>query len=75
MIKESNERISITLTKKQINWIRTQANRLDMRPSTFIKWLIDKNIAKLIARLPEDDLEKLIKLAKVKWLDFPNDEY
>lgn len=73
MVKDSNERITITLTKKQINWVREQAKRLDMRPSQFIKWLMDKNIANLINRLPNEDLEYLIKIAKTKWVGF-NDE-
>lgn len=73
MVKDSNERITITLTKKQISWVREQAKRLDMRPSQFIKWLMDKNIANLINRLPNEDLEYLIKIAKTKWVGF-NDE-
>lgn len=75
MVKENNERITITLTKKQIGWIRAQAKRLDMRPSTFVKWMLDKNIGHLITRLPEQDIQRLIKLAKVQWLDFDDDEY
>lgn len=74
MIKDTNERITITLTKKQVDWIRTQSKRLDMRPSSFVKWMLDKNIGNLINRLPERDIERLIKLAKVKWLDFDDEE-
>jgi len=73
MIKDSNERITITLTKKQISWVRAQAKRLDMRPSQFIKWLMDKNIANLISRLPSNDLEYLIKIAKTQWIGFDDD--
>ncbi len=75
MIKSTNERISLTLTKKQVDWIRTQAKRLDMSPSRFIKWMLDRNLSKLINRLPEEDLQRLIKLAKVKWLDFDDEDY
>lgn len=73
MVKDKNERITITLTKKQVSWIRTQASKMDITPSRFIKWLLDKNIAKFINRLPERDLQELIRLAKVQWVDFDED--
>lgn len=72
-IKEDNERITITLTKRQVEWVREQSKRLKIRPSQFIKWLMDKNIANLINRLPQEDLETLIKLAKVKWVGFKDE--
>ena len=73
MVKDTNERIIITLTKKQVSFIRTNAERLGITPSRFVKWLIDKNVARVINRLPEEDLQNLIKLAKVKWVDFDDD--
>ena len=75
MIKDSNERIILTLTKKQVSWLKEQSKKLDMTTSQFVKWLIDKNIGKLISRLPERELQELIKLAKVKWLDFDDRDY
>lgn len=75
MVKESNERITITLTKKQIAWIREQAKKMDTTPSRFIKWLMDKNIAHLINRLPEDTIDELCRLAKVKWLNLDEDDF
>lgn len=73
MVKKTNERIIITLTKKQVAFIRENAKRLDITPSRFIKWLLDKNISALVSRLPERDLQALIELAKVKWVDFGTD--
>lgn len=75
MIKDTNERITITLTRKQITWIRAQAERMGTTPSKFIKWLMDKNLAHLINRLPERDLKEIIRLAKVQWLDLDDDEW
>lgn len=75
MVKDGNERIIITLTSKQVKWIRDSAERLKTTPSKFIKWLIDKNVGHLINRLPERDLEWLIKIAKTKWLDFDDDDF
>lgn len=74
MVKAKNERITITLTKNQISWIREQAKKMDITPSRFIKWLLDKNIAKFINRLPERDLQELIRLAKIRWVDFDDEE-
>lgn len=75
MVKQSNERITITLTKKQVDWIREQAKAMDTTPSKFIKWLMDKNIAHLINRLPEEDIQELCRLAKVKWLNLDEDDF
>lgn len=73
-VKKGNERIWITLTAKQVAFIRENAKRLDMTPSRFVKWLLDKNIGHLINRLPERDLETLIQIAKTKWVDFYEDD-
>lgn len=74
MVKESNERITITLTKRQVEWIREQAKKMDISPSKFIKWLMDKNIGHLLNRLPEETIDELCRIAKVKWLDL-DDEF
>lgn len=75
MVKEGNERIYLTFSKKQAKWLRETSKKLGMTTSNFVKWLIDKNIGHLINRLPNEDLEYLIKICKTKWLDFPTDEY
>lgn len=74
MIAKDSERLQITLSKKQATWIKTSAKNLNMTTSKFVKWLIDKNIGHLINRLPREDLEYLIKVAKTKWLDFNDDD-
>lgn len=70
MVKEGNERIIITLTKKQVSFIRTNAAKLKITPSRFVKWLIDKNLSHIINRLPEKEIEELIRIAKIRWVDF-----
>lgn len=72
-VKEGNERMFITLSNQQAKWIRTNAKKLGMTTSRFIKFLIDKNIGKFIAMLPSEKLDELIRIAKVKWLDFDNE--
>ena len=75
MIKKENKRLTITLSKKQVDWLEGSAKKLNMTTSRFVKFLIDKNISHLISRLPSQDLEYLIKIAKTKWLDFDDDQY
>lgn len=74
MIKKTNKRLTITLSEKQVNWLNESAKKLCMTTSRFVKFLIDKNISHLISKLPNQDLEYLIKIAKTKWLDFDDDE-
>ena len=74
MIGKDSKRLYITLSKKQANWLEDNAKRLNMTTSKFVKWLIDKNIGHLINKLPNEDLEYLIRIAKTKWLDFKDDD-
>lgn len=74
-VKKGNTRIQVTMSKAQAEWIRTNAKRLDMSPSRFIKFLIDKNIGKFMSVLPQDKLDELVRIAKTPWLDFDNDYF
>lgn len=75
MIRPENDRISITLSRKQIRWIEEQSKRLNMTKSKFIKWLLDKNIAKIMsAILKQENNDNLLKIAKVKWIKFDDEE-
>lgn len=73
-VKDTNERIIITLTKKQVAFIRNNAKRLNITPSRFVKWLIDKNISHLINRMSDEELNEIIRIARIKWLDFMDGE-
>lgn len=75
MIKDTNERMFITFSKAQAKWIRTNAKKLGMTTSKFIKFLIDKNIGKFISVLPPQKLDELIRIVKTPWLDFDDDDY
>lgn len=70
MIKNTNIRRMITLSKKQDKWLSTNAKKLNMSYSNFIKFLIDKNISHLISKLPKKELDEIIKIAKTPWLNF-----
>lgn len=70
MVKDTNTRRMITLSKAQDKWLSETAKKLKMSYSKFIKFLIDKNISHLISKLPREELDVLIKIAKTPWLDF-----
>lgn len=73
MIKETNERIMITLPKKQVEWLREFCNKKHITTSTFIKYLLVKKtneLAELIGIMEQpDDLNELIKIVQTKWVD------
>ncbi len=77
MIKKENTRIIFTLSHKQAKWLKDGAKKLNISVSQFIKWLIDKNISRIISReFDEKQYKDLIKIAKMPWIDFsPEKEY
>lgn len=75
MIRPENERLTITLTKKQVKWLNDNAKKLGITTSKFIKFLIDKNLASAARRLmTEEQLEMLIKIAKTPWIKFDDED-
>ena len=75
MVKKGNVRLSVTFSENQAKWIQTNAKKLGMTTSRFIKFLIDKNIGKFMSMLPSEKLDELIRIAKTPWLDFDNDYF
>lgn len=74
MVSKNNKRVWITLSKRQANWLETNAKKLNISVSKLIKFLIDKNAAKMIEILrlkgiSIKDLEELIRIAKTPWID------
>lgn len=74
MVKKGNIRVSVTFSEAQAKWIRDNAKKLGMSTSRFIKFLIDKNMAKFLQMLPSDKLDELIRIAKTPWLDFDTED-
>ena len=70
MIKDTNERLTITLSKAQVKWLKTNAKKLKMNTSNFVKFLIDKNIGHLLFKLPKEHQKLIFEIAKIPWLDF-----
>ena len=70
MVKKDNERLMITLSKKQVDWLRKSAKKLGMTTSKFVKWLIDKNLARFANELTSEELDRLIKIIRTPWIKF-----
>lgn len=75
MIRQENERIMITLTKKQVKWLKQQSKRLGISVSRFVKWCIDRNLAKVLHEyMTEDQLKTMVRIAKAPWINFSDEE-
>lgn len=79
MISEKNQRIMITLPKKQVEWMKKYAKSNGWTPSTLIKYLLIKRVDELydmcFTHNNEQELQRLIELAKTKWLDEDKEKY
>ena len=69
MIKENNTRVIITMTKSQAEWLKKTAKRLNTSVSKLIKWLIDKNIARIKDFMSDEDWKRLQKIVHTPWIN------
>ena len=73
MIKDNNVRITITLSKKQANWLEKTAKSRGISKSKLIKGFVSvksREMAEwLILSKYSNNLEELIKIAKYEWID------
>lgn len=74
MIKKSNTRVIITLSKKQLEWIDETRKQLEMTRSKLIKWLMNKNLSHIISALPSQQIEYIYKIAKTNWVNLEDEE-
>lgn len=73
-VKNTNTRVIITLSKKQNEWLEKTGKRLKLSKSKLIKWLMDKNITRISTFLTEEDMKKLIIIAKTPWINLEDEE-
>lgn len=77
MINQNNERIMITLSKKQIEFLDKIAKNLGISKSKVVSFLIDKNIMHFVRACNEEEREFIkelteqekIRIAKLNWLN------
>lgn len=75
MIKKDNQRLQITFSKKQVQWLEKASKKTKMSISKLIRWLISNNISKLVSYIPEKDMKELIKIAKTPWIEDEENYY
>lgn len=68
MIKETNTRITITVSKKQNEFLEEGAKKLKISKSQFVKWLMDKNITRIADTWTEKEFEEIKRICKIKWV-------
>lgn len=78
MIKDNNKRITITLSKKQFEWLKKFTKKHNITISKYIVWLLSKKASELsimleLQRGKEDAIkdfdEYLLEIAKAKIWD------
>lgn len=77
MVKNTNKRVMITLSKKQITWLNKFCKKHNITVSQFIKWQVSLKAQEMITllKLVKDadtgieDMEALNEIVKAKWLD------
>lgn len=77
MVKDTNKRVTITLSKKQITWLNKFCKKHNITVSQFIKWQVSLKAQEMITllKLVKDadtgieDMEALNEIVKAKWLD------
>lgn len=76
MVRETNERLTITLTKKQIEWLKRTAKKLKISVSELVSFLINKNVSLMIRNFTTDEeLDRLYKIAKTPlWINLDDED-
>lgn len=77
MVKDTNKRVTITLSKKQITWLNKFCKKHNITVSQFIKWQVSLKAQEMITllKLVKDadtgieDMEALNEIVKAKWID------
>ena len=73
-VKKGNTRVQVTFSEQQAKWIKMNAKKCGMTTSRFIKFLIDKNIAKFVNVLTPSEQENIIRIIRTPWLDFDEED-
>ncbi len=71
MVKNTNKRITITITKGQFKWLSQQAKIKDITLSKFISWLLVAKASEIrdYLDLNVNSFDELREIAIAKWLD------
>lgn len=67
-IKKGKKRVCIQVSDKMHKWLTDSANELEISISSFCKWMIKKNIKTMQSWKTQEDLDRLIKIARTPWI-------
>lgn len=73
MVKNTNTRILITVSKAQDEWLKKTSKKLHISISKLVKYLISRNIDAICNRLTDQDIDYLVKIAHYDWLNIKNE--
>lgn len=74
-LKKGKKRVCIQCSEAMANWLKTSSNELGISISSFCKWLIKKNIKTMQQWKTQEELDRLIKIARTPiWIDDEDDE-
>lgn len=62
------------MSEKQADWLKKTAKRCNTTVSKLIKWLMDKNIARIQTFMNDEDWKRLQKIVHTPWLNLEDDE-
>ena len=71
MVKDTNQRVTITITKKQYKWLLDQSLKKEITISKFISWLLIAKCNEIYdyMRFNVNSMDELIEIAKANWID------
>lgn len=78
MIKESNCRLQITISKEQKKWLEKQCKKLKITESQYIKWILSRKAQEIAEYLymqtdeSQEYLKEIIEIVKTPWLKKEN---
>ena len=73
-VRNDKTRIIFTLSKKQNKWLEGMSKKLKISKSRLIRLMLSKNIGNFLSLLPEEQLQKIIQIAKTPWIEDEDDE-
>ena len=74
MINQNNERITITISKAQAQWIKTICKKASITISKYISWTLAKKAEELLKVLNQNTTlynyseEEIKEILKTKWI-------
>lgn len=73
-LKKGRKRVCIQCSEGMANWLKMSANELGISISKLCKWLIKKNIKIIQQWNTQEELDRLIQIARTPWIIDDDDD-